>query len=156
MSPVLLLATTFGLGRWPWGPGTLTSAAVAAAAYVLCRLDPLWLGVAGIAIALAGVPVATAAERVLGRDAGAITIDEAAGMLVTLTAVPRIPAAYALAFLLFRAFDIVKPPPVGGLQRLSGGLGVVADDVAAALYAALLLALPGWLGFEIPWPSVTP
>jgi phosphatidylglycerophosphatase A len=151
----LLLATTFGLGRWPWGPGTLTSAAVAAAAYVICRHDPLWLGAAGMALALVGIPAATAAERALGRDAGAITIDEAAGMLLTLAAVPRAPAAYALAFLLFRAFDIVKPPPLGALQRLSGGLGVVADDVAAALYAALILALPGWLGCEIPWPSVT-
>jgi phosphatidylglycerophosphatase A len=156
VTPALVLATAFGLGRWPWGPGTLTSAAVAAAAYVLCRHDPLWLGALGIAIALLGVPIATAAERALGRDAGAITIDEVAGMLVTLVAVPRAPAAYALAFLLFRALDIVKPPPVGALQRLSGGLGVVADDVAAALYAVLILSLPRWLGLEIPWLSGTP
>jgi phosphatidylglycerophosphatase A len=156
VTPALLLATTFGLGRWPWGPGTLTSAVAAGAAYALCRHDPLWLGVLGIAIALLGVPVATAAERALGRDAGAITIDEAAGMLVTLAAVPRTPQAYALAFLLFRALDIVKPPPVGALQRLTGGLGVVADDVAAAVYAGLILSLPGWLGLEIRWLSGTP
>ncbi len=155
MSPSLLLATTFGLGRWQWGPGTLTSAAVTVAAYVLCRHGSLWLGVAGLAVAILGVPVATAAERTLGRDAGAITIDEAAGMLLALAAAPRTPAAYALAFFLFRAFDIVKPLPVAGLQRLPGGLGVVADDVAAALYTALVLLLPRWLGLEIPWLSST-
>ena len=155
MRPAVVVATTLGLGRWPWAPATLTSAAVTIAVYALGSLDPIALAVAGLAVALVGVPVASAAERVLGRDAGAITIDETAGMLLTLAAAQRSPAGYLLAFILFRVFDILKPPPVGALQRLPGGLGVVADDVAAAAYSAGLLLLPHWLGLELPWLAAT-
>jgi phosphatidylglycerophosphatase A len=152
---VLVAATTCGLGRWPWGPGTLTSAAVTIAVYALPLSDPVVLAAAGLAVAATGVPVAAAAERALGRDASAITIDEAAGMLLTLSAAPRSPGAYVLAFILFRVFDILKPPPLAALQRLPGGLGVVADDVAAAVCAALVLLLPRWLGLQLPWVGAT-
>ncbi len=155
MRPAIVAATTLGLGRWPWAPATLTSAVVTIIVYALGSPGPIALAVAGLAVALAGVPVAGAAERVLGRDAGAITIDETAGMLLTLSAAHRSPAGYLLAFILFRVFDILKPPPVGAFQRLPGGLGVVADDVAAAACAALLLLLPRWLGLEIPWLAAT-
>jgi phosphatidylglycerophosphatase A len=128
---------------------------VAVAAYALCDQGGLWLAAGGLLVASLGVPVATVAERTLGKDAGAITIDEAAGMLLTLAATPRTPAAYVTAFLLFRAFDILKPPPVAGLQRLPGGFGVVADDVAAALYAAVVLVIARRLGIEIPWAAGT-
>jgi phosphatidylglycerophosphatase A len=149
--PAVVAATALGLGRWPWAPGTLTSAVVTLAAYILRWPGPAGLALAGVLVALGGVAAASAAERELGTDAASITIDEAAGMLLTLAAAPRTPAAYALGFALFRAFDILKPPPVRGLQRLAGGLGVVADDVAAAAYAAALLLLPRLMGLQHPW-----
>jgi phosphatidylglycerophosphatase A len=153
--PALVAATTLGLGRWPWAPATLTSAVVTIAVYAFGSPGPIALAGAGLVVALAGVPVAGAAERVLGRDAGAITIDETAGMLLTLAAAHHTPASYFLAFIFFRVFDVLKPPPLDALQRLPGGLGVVADDVAAAAYAALLLLLPRWLGLQLPWLAAT-
>jgi phosphatidylglycerophosphatase A len=153
VSPAVVAATTLGLGRWPWGPGTFTSAIVTLAAYALRRPGPLGLGLAGAATALAGALVATAAERELGRDAGAITIDETAGMLLALAAAPRSPFGYLMAFALFRAFDILKPPPLDALQRLPAGIGVVADDLAAAAYAALVLLALRLVGPHVPWLS---
>ena len=147
----MLVATTFGLGRWPWGPGTLTSAAVAAVVYLLGPPAPLGLLLAGVVVGGAGVYAAGAAEIELGRDAGAITVDEAAGMLLTLAFAPPTAAGFGAAFLFFRAFDILKPQPVFALQALAGGAGVVADDVAAGLYAGALLFLPRVLGLHLPW-----
>lgn len=159
MSLVLLAATTLGLGCWPWGPGSLTSAAVGVAAYLVGPPGPVALLLASAATAVGGAYAAGAAERELGPDAASITIDEAAGMLLALAAAPRSAAGFALAFLLFRVFDIVKPPPLLALHRLSGGLGVVADDVAAGLYAAALLLLgrlaAGLLGLDLPWLTGT-
>ena len=77
---------------------------------------------------------------------GGIVWDEIAGMYVTLLAAAPTLTAWALGFLLFRAFDIVKPWPIRDLDhRLGGGSGIMLDDLVAALYAAILLALQGWL-----------
>jgi phosphatidylglycerophosphatase A len=95
--------------------------------------------VAVAATALAGVWAADRAERIFAhKDDRRITVDEVAGMLVSLVALPvRIDVALS-AFFLFRLFDIVKPPPVRALEGLGGGLGVVADDLAAGIYANLV------------------
>ena len=72
--------------------------------------------------------------------------DEITGMYVTLLAAPPTIAAWALAFGLFRAFDVVKPWPIRDLDhRLRNGLGIMLDDLAAALYAVILLGLYRWL-----------
>ncbi|HJU17057.1 MAG TPA: phosphatidylglycerophosphatase A, partial [Stellaceae bacterium] len=69
---------------------------------------------------------------------GAVVIDEVAGQLLALVPAPRTPAAYALAFLLFRLFDIKKPWPVGWVdRRIGGGFGIMLDDALAAVYAVL-------------------
>ncbi len=140
------IATVFGIGRLPLAPATWASAATAAAIW-------LWLPVAPgleLAIALALLPLAVwasgRAEKALGHDAHPIVIDEVVGQLLALWAVPREPAWILMAFLLFRFFDIVKPLGVRGLQRLPGGLGVVADDLVAGIYTRLVLALAATAG----------
>lgn len=97
-----------------------------------------------------GTWAAHEAERALGtKDPGAIVIDEVAGMTLSVLLVPPTIAALAVAFLAFRVFDILKPFPADAAQRLPGGLGVMADDLIAGVYALLVvLGLRAGLG----WP----
>ena len=144
------LATVAGLGRAPVAPGTWGSLIGLGAGVLTLRIGspaPLWLLLPvkfAVCAWLAGL-----AERELDRhDPPEIIIDEVWGMAVIPIAVPAIAAsAWGLlaAFLLFRAFDIVKPPPLKALSRLPGGWGIMADDAGAAAYTALLLWL--WLRF---------
>lgn len=92
---------------------------------------------------LPAVWIAGRAEAALGRkDAPTIVIDEVAGMLVTLAGVPFSPGAVVAGFVLFRAFDVLKPWPARLIERrLPGGWGVVLDDVAAGVYGNLTLQL---------------
>ena len=97
----------------------------------------------------AGIWASHRVETVLGRkDPGVIVIDEVAGMMVAVLLVPRTPGVLLCAFLLFRLFDIWKPFPAREAQVLRGGLGVVADDLIAGVYALVLLMgarmLFGW------------
>jgi phosphatidylglycerophosphatase A len=91
--------------------------------------------------------VSQQAEGLLGgKDPGAIVIDEIAGMLVACAWIPLTATTAVILFALFRLFDILKPFPVGWLdRRLSGGVGIVADDLAAGLLANLVYRLGCWL-----------
>jgi phosphatidylglycerophosphatase A len=89
-----------------------------------------------VAVTLIGIPAATRVARGSGaKDPQFVVIDEVAGQLVALIAVPLAWKSFLAAFILFRAFDIVKPPPVRQLEALPEGTGIVLDDVAAGLYA---------------------
>jgi len=89
-----------------------------------------------IAVTLIGIPAATQVARGSGRkDPQFVVIDEVAGQLVALIAVPLAWKSFLAGFILFRVFDIVKPPPVRQLEALPEGAGIVLDDVAAGLYA---------------------
>ncbi|MGH7562833.1 MAG: phosphatidylglycerophosphatase A family protein [Gemmatimonadota bacterium] len=131
------IATLGPIGYWPWGPGTLASALVGIVWWAVPM--PLCVWLAGLAlVTAAGIPCAGRAEESLGPDDGRIVIDEVAGMGLALVVVPHTLAATGLAFALFRAFDILKPPPVGRMQDLPRGWGVMADDVAAGALAAVV------------------
>jgi phosphatidylglycerophosphatase A len=145
--PVNLLAFGLGSGLSPVAPGTVGS---------LLALPLAWLTldfglVAQIATActlfVSGIWICGESARRIGiHDHGGIVWDEITGMYVALLAAPPTIAAWALAFGLFRAFDIVKPWPIRDLDhRLRGGLGIMLDDLAAALYAVILLGLYRWL-----------
>src|SRR5207247_230169 len=102
-----------------------------------------------VAVTVIGTWAADRAERALGvKDPGAIVIDEVAGMTLSVLALPRTPLVLLLAFVLFRVFDIVKPPPARQAQALPGGFGVLVDDLVAGLYALVVVAalrtLFGW------------
>lgn len=137
-----LVATFFGAGLAPKAPGTFGSLA-ALPVFLLIRRLPLKGYLAVIAaLFLAGLKAAHDAERLWGKDPSRVVIDEVVGMLLTLISRPKGLIPILAAFLIFRALDILKPPPVGTLDRaLGGGLGIMADDMAAGLIGALLLAI---------------
>ncbi len=87
-----------------------------------------------------GIPAATQVSRASGlKDPQFVVIDEVAGQLITLIAAPVAWKSLLLGFILFRGFDIVKPPPVRQLEHLSEGYGIVLDDVGAGLYALVVM-----------------
>jgi phosphatidylglycerophosphatase A len=110
-------------------------------AYALITLEL----VAILCVAMAGTWAASHVERLSGKkDPGKVVIDEVAGQLVALTTVPMEVESWwtiILAFGLFRLFDIIKPYPARRLESLPGGLGIMADDLIAGVYAALVVAL---------------
>ena len=145
--PVHILAFGFGAGLAPIAPGTVGSLLGVLLAWLTLDLGLLTqLGVAA-GLFLAGIWICGESARRLGiHDHGGIVWDEICGMYITLLVAPATISAWILGFLLFRAFDIVKPWPIRDLDhRLGGGLGIMLDDLVAALYAAILLALYGWL-----------
>jgi phosphatidylglycerophosphatase A len=99
------------------------------------------ISLAAVAV-LAGIPAATRVGRASGlQDPQFVVIDEVAGQLVTLIAAPITWQSLLLGFILFRAFDIVKPPPIRYLERLPEGVGIVVDDVGAGLYALAIVQM---------------
>jgi phosphatidylglycerophosphatase A len=139
------LATCLGLGFFPIAPATFTSLVVVVALGLIGAPFSgaralIVLGVI-LTVTFVGAWAAGRAERRYGHDARCITIDEVAGMLLTAFAIPWTWLHLAVAFLLFRALDVLKPPPAYQLQALPGGAGVMADDLAAALYGLALLLL---------------
>ncbi|MFZ0416571.1 MAG: phosphatidylglycerophosphatase A [Candidatus Sulfotelmatobacter sp.] len=136
-----LVGTFLGVGRIRPGPGTWASATTvilwAALAHALTpwQRTPIAIALA-VLITLIGIPAATRVARGSGvKDPQFVVIDEVAGQLVALIAVPLAWKSLLTGFILFRAFDILKPPPVRQLEALPEGIGIVLDDVAAGLYA---------------------
>lgn len=127
----------------PFAPGTFgTLAGVGLAVLALWAPNPdVALLVYAAVVTLVGVPLARAAEREAGReDPGWFVLDEVAGFLLAVVFTPlaaRTPFVLLVSFVAFRVFDIFKPWPVGRLERLRGGWGVMADDLAAGVYANL-------------------
>ena len=141
----LVIATALGAGYAPVAPGTFGSAVGLLLWFVLPRV--LWIQIAMTAlVALAGVWAGTVAEaHFKARDPGQVVVDEVAGMMVTLLLNPVSGALWVMAgFALFRASDIVKPFPVNRLERLPGGLGIMADDLMAGVYANVALRVCIW------------
>ncbi|WP_235619916.1 phosphatidylglycerophosphatase A family protein [Megalodesulfovibrio gigas] len=140
----LFIARGFGSGLLPKAPGTWGSVAAMLAAALVFMPLPVWLRLLLLVpLTLAGVWAAARAEILLGRhDASEIVVDEWLGLWLTYAAFPSLGWLDLLAgFLLFRFFDIIKPGPIGTLQHLPGGWGVMADDLAAGVAAGVLLAL---------------
>ena len=142
-----MVATFFGIGRMKPGPGTWGSAATvllwAAGAYgtSLWLRTPVCIALA-VLVTLIGIPAATRVARGSGaKDPQFVVIDEVAGQLIALIAVPLAWKTFLAAFILFRAFDIVKPLPVRQLERLPEGTGIMLDDVAAGIYALAVMQL---------------
>lgn len=144
-----LISTWFGCGYSPFAPGTAGSAAALAIAIVLHEYAGFsWWHFLLMAAVLFGPAVRAAsitAEAVARKDPSIVVVDEVIGQWVSLAGVQRLNwKSYLAAFILFRLFDIWKPPPVRQLEALPGGLGINADDVMAGVYAALVLFLAGW------------
>jgi phosphatidylglycerophosphatase A len=142
-----LIATFFGVGRLKPGPGTWASAVTVVLWFLATRwISADWQSIAAIGLALAatiiGIPAATRVSRASGlKDPQFVVIDEVAGQLIALIAVPVSWKSLLLGFILFRGFDIVKPPPVRQMEHLPEGFGIVIDDVGAGLYALAIMQL---------------
>ena len=135
----LALATALGAGYAPVAPGTWGSA-VGLLLWFALPSTPWIQALVIVAVVAAGVWSGGVAERHFGRsDPGQVVIDEVAGMLVTLFLNPVGWRGAIAGFLLFRAADVLKPFPARRLERLHGGLGIMADDVMAGIYANLAL-----------------
>ena len=148
-----LLATWFYCGYAPKAPGTAGSLAAVGIAWLLHEYSgvPAW-GFAILALALLGPAIwaadVTARESGL-KDPQIVVVDEVVGQWIAIggAAFGKVGMnwkAWCAAFVLFRAFDIWKPPPVRQLERIPGGAGIVLDDVMAGVYAALVLSAAGW------------
>jgi phosphatidylglycerophosphatase A len=136
-----LVATFFGAGLLRPAPGSWASAATVllwwlASRWIAPSMQPAAImGLAALAVA-AGIAAATRVARATGlEDPQFVVIDEVAGQLITLIWIPVSWKSLLLGFILFRAFDIAKPPPVRSLERFPEGTGIVIDDVGAGLYA---------------------
>lgn len=141
-----LVATWFGCGYSPVGPGTAGSVAAALIAWALgawAGWAPWAIALLGAAVAAPGVWAAEVTARSEGRkDPGIVVIDEVVGQWISFAGAGLINwKTVGAALLLFRLFDIWKPPPVRQLERLPGGLGIVADDAFAGVYGAAVLYL---------------
>ena len=145
--PVNFLAFGFGTGLAPFAPGTFGS--IPGLVLFWLTMDfglYVQLGIAA-GMTLVGIWICGESARRIGvHDHGGIVWDEIVGMYVTLLVAPVSVVGFVLAFVLFRIMDIVKPWPIRDLDHsIHGGLGIMLDDLVAALYAALLLGSYRWL-----------
>ena len=147
------IATAGGVGFFPIAPGTAGSAAGLALWWVTRTggaTPAVELAVVAALLAV-GAWAATEAERALGTtDPGPVVVDEVMGMYLTMAGAPPTWEAALVGFVLFRVFDVVKPPPARRLERVPAGWGIMLDDLAAGVYAwaglQLCLALVPGLG----------
>jgi phosphatidylglycerophosphatase A len=144
-----IISTWFGCGRSPAAPGTVGSAAAIVIAIALNRYAGFgpwhFLVMAVLLFGPAVWAAGVSADAANIKDPGFVVVDEVVGEWISLAGARTLNwKSFLLAFLLFRLFDIWKPPPVRQLEALPGGLGINADDAMAGVYAALVLFLAGW------------
>ena len=145
-----LLSTWFGCGYFPVGPGTAGSFAavlMAAAAHQYLGSGRITFLIATLVMIAPAIWSATHTERMLKReDPGIVVIDEVLGVWVTLLGDTALNwKSFTAAFILFRIFDVWKPWPVRRFEELPEGTGIIADDLAAGVYAAIMLYIGGLL-----------
>jgi len=145
----LSIATALGVGYIPFAPGTFGSLA-GLALWAVIPTSATAQAAAILVVFAAGCWSAGVAERHFGRtDPGHVVVDEVMGMLITLFMNPVGWRGATAAFLLFRIFDIIKPFPANRFEALHGGVGVMADDGMAAVYANLVLRAGLWAGASL-------
>ncbi|MGZ3771149.1 MAG: phosphatidylglycerophosphatase A family protein [Bdellovibrio sp.] len=152
------VATLFGVGRFPKGPGTVATLATIPLVMLLWKAGPFVY----MAVILLLLPVGIAAAEVYEQDKGGhdfkeIVIDEVVGFLITMVWLPLTWQAILIGFALFRLLDITKPLFIGYLdKKVQGGLGVMIDDVVAGIIASLIMqtlyAQTNWLGSQVLVP----
>lgn len=143
------IATWFGCGLAPVAPGTVASAAAVAIAWAVHRFThtaPLTFLVLAALLFWPGVWAAgVIAKRMAIEDPGLVVVDEVIGQWTAIAGAAVLNwKSWLAAFLLFRIFDVWKPPPVRQLEHLHGGLGIVADDVMAGVYSAIVMIVLGY------------
>lgn len=143
--PIRLIGFGFGTGLSPKAPGTVGTLPALLIAGLLLGLgmSKLVLGILCIILFVLGIWICNATERALGvHDYGGIVWDEIVAMMFILACIPQGLIWWSMAFIVFRFFDAVKPPPIRWVDsKVSGGLGVMLDDLIAALMSIAVLYL---------------
>lgn len=138
---IKFITSFFYLGHSPFMPGTLGSLG-GLIVYFLVKNNEILYGFSILFLFVLGVIFAGEAEKIYKlKDARMIVIDEACGMLLALFFVPFSMFSVIIGFFLFRVFDILKPPPAKRLEKLTGSLGVMFDDIVAAIYTNFMLQI---------------
>ncbi len=138
--PAFAIATGLGSGYAPVAPGSVGSLLGLLLFWPMRTWPATWqAGACVVLFVLGSLAASRVSKRVGCEDPGIVVVDEVVGMWVTLLLVPVSIWSAAFGFFLFRAADVVKPYPARDLEQLHGGLGIMADDVAAGLYANLVL-----------------
>jgi phosphatidylglycerophosphatase A len=138
---IKITTSFFYLGHSPFIPGTLGSLAGLLIYFVVKDKFPIYAFSIGFLFTL-GMLFSAEAEKIYKRkDAQMIVIDEACGMMLSLFLVPYNIWIALLGFLLFRIFDILKPPPARAIEKFSGSFGVMFDDIIAAIYTNFILQI---------------
>jgi phosphatidylglycerophosphatase A len=142
VSPIVcFFASGFFSGYSPFAPGTVGSAA-ALALYAIPGFEhPSILCTVSILTLVLGAAASNPMEKKYGHDPSVVTIDEIAGMWISLVFLPKSIIVALAAFLAFRVFDIIKPYPARWFDEMQGGIGIMMDDVIAGIYANLLVQL---------------
>jgi phosphatidylglycerophosphatase A len=148
-SPTLFLAFGFGSGLAPRAPGTMGTLAAIPIWLLMSQLAaPLYWFLVLIAFVLGIYICGAAAKQLQTHDHPGIVWDEFVGFWIVMPFMPAEGWSLLWGFVLFRFFDIVKPWPIGWLdKKVQGGLGIMLDDVVAAGYAALLVVVVNYLGY---------
>ncbi len=137
-----VVATAFGSGYSTFAPGTAGSAVGLLLFWPMAGWPwPRQVAAAAVLFVVGSIAAGRVARGLGLKDPGIVVVDEVVGQWVTLVALPFTPVIALLGFLLFRGMDVVKPWPARDLESLPGGWGIMADDVAAGVYAHLLLRL---------------
>ena len=136
------IATAGYVGFVPVAPGTFGSAAGLAVYAVVRWTDSIIVeGIVVLAALVLGIWSADVVEKQMGKDPGAVVIDEVLGMLVTLAFLDVTPLGAVVGFFIFRALDVIKPYPAGRLEHLRGGPGVMLDDAMAGVYSNIAMRI---------------
>lgn len=139
--PVVAIALGFGSGLVPKAPGTAGTLLAVPLCMALQNLSLMMYGFVAVVVAVVGVVICSYSITKLGEhDHPAIVIDEIAGYLITMLAVPAGWQWLLVGFVLFRIFDVFKPWPISWLDKnVKGGLGIMLDDVVAGLASLALI-----------------
>lgn len=136
------LGSGFYTGYIPFASGTFGSLAALLIYLIIPGFEkPVILIPAIIIFTFYGIYVGSKFEKVYGKDPAECTIDEVVGMWISLLFIPKLLLYAVVSFFVWRALDIIKPPPARQLEKLHGGLGIMMDDVAAGIYALLAVHL---------------
>lgn len=136
----IVISTFLGLGFFPFFSGTFTSLVIVILYAIIPGIEkPLLLFIVTFFVIIFGLLTSGVTEKKYGFDPPQVVIDEVSGMLISLMFVPKTFVLMAIAFLLFRFFDIVKPFPAKMVQEIKGSLGIMLDDIIAGIYTLTLM-----------------
>lgn len=152
---LLQIATLFSVGRVKYAPGTVATLLTVPLWFILAKSGPIFYMLVVVLLVPVGIWASQVYEDAVGKhDSKEIVIDEVVGYLITMTWLPITWQSALIGFIIFRVLDILKPPPIRQLdQKVRGGIGVMADDIAAGVIGSFVMQIlythTNWLGAQI-------